>query len=180
MSLLKKLGKVVKPVARAAAAYYTAGASEAVLAAAKRRPAGSGEAVLTQGTLSGLATQTAFPALGPMLGGMARMVPSLGAMGAGAVVVARSAASIGRGAVTWCRRNPAWCANIGGTAAVAALIESGQLPMPRRRRGRGLSARDLRGFRKTTRLIRQVAGSVGLRRGGKRGASSSSTLIAQN
>lgn len=109
----------------------------------------------------------ALPALGPVVAAGGRL----------AVAGARTAM---QGAITWCRRNPAWCSSIGGTAAVAALIESGQLPAPKRRRGRGLSSRDLRGFRKTVRLIRATAGSVGLR-GRARGRSGpSSTLIAQN
>jgi len=68
----------------------------------------------------------------------------------------------------------------GGTAAVAAMIESGQLPMPKRHRGRGLSARDLRGFRRTSRLMRQVASSIGLRKGGRGARGTSSTMITQN
>lgn len=85
---------------------------------------------------------------------LARLGTAVGpAIAAGGAVVARSAASAMRGAVTWCRRNPAWCANIGGTAAVAAMIGSGQLPMPRRRRGRGISSRDLRSFRRVHNLL---------------------------
>lgn len=128
----------------------------------------------------------------PAIGG-ARIMPGVGAMGpsfalpalapivaAGGRLAVAGARTAMQGAIAWCRRNPAWCSSIGGTAAVAAMIESGQLPAPKRRRGRGLSSRDLRGFRKTVRLIRATAGSVGLR-GRARGRSGpSSTLIAQN
>lgn len=86
-------------------------------------------------------------ALPPVIG---RMAPAIG----GAVAVgARSAASAMRAAVTWCRRNPAWCANIGGTAAVAAMVANGTLPAPRRRRGRGISSRDLRSYRRVHNLL---------------------------
>lgn|SRR5574341_32240 len=139
-------------------------------------------------------------AIGTAVGGalnrpkaMTGMLPGVGAMGpsfalpalgpivaAGGRVAVAGARTAMQGAIAWCRRNPAWCSSIGGTAAVAAMIESGQLPAPKRRRGRGLSSRDLRGFRKTVRLIRATAGSVGLR-GRTRGRSGpSSTLIAQN
>jgi hypothetical protein len=85
-------------------------------------------------------TRTALPALGPL------------AAAAGGMVV-RGAGAAARGAVAWCRRNPAWCSSIGGTAAVAGMIESGQLPMPRRRRGRGISGRDLRAYRRVHNLL---------------------------
>lgn len=128
------------------------------------------------------------PAVGPsrMLPGVGATGPSFALPAIGPVVAAGGRLAVAgartaiQGAIAWCRRNPAWCSSIGGTAAVAAMIESGQLPAPKRRRGRGLSARDLRGFRKTVRLIRATAGSVGLR-GRARGRSGpSSTLIAQN
>lgn len=96
-------------------------------------------------------SMASLPALGmgalPQLG---RIAPMIGAAG-GAVV--RGAGAAMRGATTWCRKNPAWCANIGGTAAVAAMIESGQLPMPRRRRRRGISGRDLGAYRRVHNLL---------------------------
>lgn len=164
MSLFKKVGRAIGGVARVAAPFASAIPGVGL---------GIGGALGGLGMLGArsAAASMAGPAIGaafPSLGGIAARLglgTAGGAVVAGGMAVARSGAAIARGAVTWCRRNPAWCANIGGTAAVAALIESGQLPLPRRRRGRGLSARDLRGFRKTTRLIRQVAGSVGIRRG---------------
>ena len=113
-------------------------------------------------------------------------LPPLARLGGAAIGTAvgvgvRSAAAAMRGAIAWCRRNPAWCANAGGTAAIAAMIQSGQLPMPKHRRARGLSGRDIRGFRRTVRLMRATAGAVGLRRAGGRGRpGTSSTMITQN
>lgn len=76
-------------------------------------------------------------------------LPALGAAGGAAVRLGVGAVSrFGRGAISLCRRYPQWCSTIGGTAAVAAMLESGQLPMPRRRRGRGISGRDLRAYRR--------------------------------
>lgn len=119
--------------------------------------------------------------------GSGMVYPAMGALpaiGAAAGTVARFGVGIvsraGRGAIQLCRRYPQWCSTIGGTAAVAAMIESGQLPMPKRHRGRGLSARDLRGFRRTSRLMRQVASSIGLRKGGRGARGTSSTMITQN
>lgn len=127
----------------------------------------------------GTTMPTSFPG-----GSMIPAMGSLPAIGAAAGTVARvgmiGARAAMRGAITWCRRNPAWCANAGGTAAIAAMIQNGQLPTPRRRRGRGLSGRDLRGFRRTVRLIRATAGSVGLRGRTRGRVGASSTLIAQN
>lgn len=77
-----------------------------------------------------------------------------GAVATGGRLLAAGAGAAMRGAVAWCRRNPNWCATVGGTAAVAAMIEQGQLPMPKRhRRGRGISGRDLRSYRRVHNLL---------------------------
>lgn len=136
----------------------------------------------------GFAMPSGFlPQIGGMVGGiggaLGRVLPGIGAAGgvlaAGGAVV-RGVGAAARAANAWCGRNPAWCVSVGGLPAVLSMIESGQLPVPKRRRRRGLSPRDLRGFYKTARLMRKVAGTIGLRRGGKRGGGASSTLIAQN
>lgn len=174
MSLFKSIGRAVGAVARVVAPVASVipggqaiGATAAVLGrlGARSSPPPSFSAALP---VPGLGMLPTLPAVG-------------GAVVAGGALVARSAAAIGRAAVHWCRRNPAWCSSIGGTAAVASMIRDGTLPMPRRRRGRGLSARDVRGFRRTTRLIRQVAGSVGIRKGrGKSGGFAGGHTIVQN
>jgi len=99
-----------------------------------------------------LPTETSLPGVGfggpsMALGGLA---PIAGAAVRVGVAGARTAMNA---AIAWCRRNPAWCASVGGTAAVAAMVESGQLPKPRRRRGRGLSGRDLRSYRRVHNLL---------------------------
>lgn len=96
----------------------------------------------------------AIAPMGPVLGGVVRSLPALGGAAVGAAV--RGGGALMRGATTWCRRNPAWCAQVGGTAAVAAMIGDGRLPMPKKRRGRGLSARDLRSFRRVNNLLAAV------------------------
>jgi len=78
---------------------------------------------------------------------------ALPAIGAAAGVAVRYAGAAARGAISLCRKHPAWCSTIGGTAAVTAMIESGQLPMPRRRRGRGISSGNLRAYRRVHNLL---------------------------
>jgi hypothetical protein len=91
---------------------------------------------------------TAQPGTGMIYPAMGAM-PAIGAAAGTVVRIGAGAVSrFGRGAISLCRRYPQWCSTIGGTAAVAALLESGQLPMPRRRRGRGISGRDLRAYRR--------------------------------
>lgn len=165
MSLLKSVGKALKrvvssPAVGAAVTVFNPAAGAALTAASRFMP------------------QTVGPGLSSSL------LPTLGALPAIAGAAVRvgmvGARAAMRGALQLCRRNPSWCATIGGTAAVAGMIESGQLPAPKHRRGRGLSARDLRGFRKTSRLMRQVASTIGLRKSGGRGRGTSSTMITQN
>lgn len=69
-------------------------------------------------------------------------------------------ASINRAAGTMCAKYPQWCMSIGGVGAVASAMASGQLPIPRRRRGRGISPRDLRSFRRVANLIKHYAAPV--------------------
>jgi hypothetical protein len=169
MSLLKSIGKVVGNVARAVTPVLSTvnpalGGLTGIASHLGQRSTVMPGAGLTSSLLPGMGAL-------PMIGAAAGTAVRVGIVGARAAM---------RGAITLCRRNPGWCSTIGGTAAVAAMIESGQLPAPKRRRGRGLSARDLRGFRKTSRLMRQVASSIGLRRGGARGRGTSSTMITQN
>lgn len=165
MSLLKSIGKTLGNVGRAVSAMPGVGMVPIV-----GQIAGMAS-MLGQRSRQASPISTLLPAMGalPAVAGAAVRVGMIGARAAM------------RGAVAWCRRNPAWCATVGGTAAVAGMIESGQLPMPRRRRGRGLSARDLRGFRKTVRLVRATAASVGLRGGrGGRSKGGATTMITQN
>lgn len=64
--------------------------------------------------------------------------------------------SVNRSASTYCRRHPAWCTQVGGLGAVANMVAGGQLPLTRSSRGRGISSRELRAFRKVHRVLRKV------------------------
>lgn len=168
MSFLRRLVGIAAPALGTLYGGPVGGALGAAVGQAAQKPVPSTFApVGTQP--AGLVALPALPAVG-------------GAVVAGGRLLAAGAGAVARGAVAWCRRNPAWCASVGGTAAVGAMIQEGRLPMPRRRRGRGLTARDLRSFRRTVRVIRGVSQSVGLQgRGRTRGRTiGSGHTIVQN
>ncbi len=81
---------------------------------------------------------------------------TLGALGA----AGRGVAGIARGAASMCAKYPAWCVAVGGVAAVANLMHSGQLPVPRRRRRRGITPKDLQSFRRVANLVKHYSGPV--------------------
>lgn len=56
-------------------------------------------------------------------------------------------------AASYCRRNPSWCSQVGGVGAVANMVASGQLPTVRRGRGRGISGREFRAFRRVHKVL---------------------------
>lgn len=95
--------------------------------------------------------------MGTAVGGsLARgALPAVIGRGAG-LVVGRGigmATTAARSAMTYCRRHPAWCASIGGLAAVESMIGSGQLPPIKRRRRKGISASDLSKFRRVASFL---------------------------
>lgn len=89
----------------------------------------------------------AFPALGAVAGAVGRT------LGIGAGMVVLGARTVYRSASIYCRRHPAWCAQIGGTAAIASMIQGGTLPPIKRRRARGISPSEFRGFRKVHKVL---------------------------
>jgi hypothetical protein len=109
-----------------------------------------------------------LPRIGPALLGGATGMAGL-ARGAG-----YAAGRIYAAASSYCRRNPQWCATVGGMAAVEAMVRSGQLPAPKRRRGRGITATELRNFKRVAKFtskycapVRRAMSAPALR--GKRG-----------
>jgi hypothetical protein len=91
------------------------------------------------------------------MGALPRIGAGLASLGGGAYAVGRAAGvAVGRvysSAARYCRTNPGWCQSIGGIAAVEALINSGQLPVHKRRRGRGITSREFRGFRRVHKVL---------------------------
>jgi hypothetical protein len=53
----------------------------------------------------------------------------------------------------YCARYPGWCLSIGGLGVVEGLVREGKLPLHRRRRGKGISARDFKGFGRVHRIL---------------------------
>ncbi len=53
-----------------------------------------------------------------------------------------------------CLKFPQWCTSVGGTQTVASMMWSGQLPIPKRRRRRGITPKDLSSFRRVASLIK--------------------------
>lgn len=101
-----------------------------------------------------IAQPVALPGLAGIGAGIARLGPAVvGGVAATGVMAARGVATVARSAAAYCRRHPGWCASIGGISAVANLVQSGQLPPMRRRRARGISPAEFRGFRKVHRVL---------------------------
>lgn len=164
MSLFKSIGKAIGGIARAVSpiasiipggALVTGALGQLGMRSAKESVA---PIMLSQPAPQLSLMPASFPS---MMGSLPTIGRAAGtAVGAvGGMVIARGA-SIARSAMAYCRRNPGWCASIGGTAAVSALIESGQLPVIRRRRGRGITPRDLRSFRRVANLVRGYCPTV--------------------
>lgn len=118
----------------------------------------------------GRVAQVALEALPAIYGAMTRPMPGMpGGAGIGAtgmyggfgmpvaapagMRVSRRGGRINASASSYCRRNPSWCTQVGGVGAVAQMVAGGQLPTIRRGRGRGISAREFRGFRKVHRVL---------------------------
>lgn len=100
-----------------------------------------------------------FPAAIPALGSVARAVlPGVGLTLGGSAVRSIGRVAIGgakrvyNAAAGYCRKHPQWCSTIGGIAAVEAMIGRGELPIPKRRRGRGISATELKHFRRVAKF----------------------------
>jgi hypothetical protein len=107
--------------------------------------------------VSSLTASMAPASMGALPQVFGRTLPMIGAAGGAIVAGARTVA---RSANVYCRRHPAWCASIGGLPGVVGLLESGQLPPIRRRRGRGLTPKDLRSFRRVANTIKVFCPTV--------------------
>lgn len=87
----------------------------------------------------------------PTMGSLPRILGGAAGIAVGAVTL--GARTVARSAITYCRRHPAWCAQIGGTAAIAAMISDGTLPPIKRRRARGITAAQFKGFRRVHNVL---------------------------
>lgn len=96
-----------------------------------------------------------------MFPGLSSLAPAAGrlAVTAGRGVVA-GAKKIYSSAANYCKKHPGWCQTIGGIAAVEALVSSGQLPVMKSRRGRGITATELKNFKRVARFTSKYCAPV--------------------
>lgn len=140
MSLLKDLVGVAAPLVGAwiggpaGAAVGTAMASLGSRGGPAAMPGGS--PVATMGST--------LPAIGTAAGAVVGTTVRAGIAGARAIMAS---------ARYYCAKYPTWCISIGGLGAVQGMVQGGQLPVHRKRRGRGISARDFRGFRRVHNIL---------------------------
>lgn len=143
--LIPGIGTAVSLAGTAATAYYAAKAGSAVPAAPAPMalPAFPG--------VGGFSTAGLGSSFLPAVGRVAGTAIRVGA--AGARRVASSAAA-------YCRKHPGWCQTIGGIAAVEAMIQNGQLPAMKSRRGRGITATELKNFKRVARFTSKYCAPV--------------------
>ncbi len=94
------------------------------------------------------------------VGPVGKIAPIAAGVGGALAAGGRKIAGIARGASAMCAKYPAWCLAAGGLGAVAGLMQSGQLPVPKRRRRRGITPRDLSSFRRVANLVNHYAKPV--------------------
>lgn len=167
MSLLKKVGgffKKAAPLALGVASTF-APALRPVAAAVGAIGARKAPAPVIAGGGFGGAQTMALPVLPAITtaarAALPRVLPGVGSLtgpAAAGFALGRAVAgarSVARAAASYCRKHPAWCASIGGLAAVEGLVRSGQLPIPKRRRARGITGRELQSFKRVSRVLNQ-------------------------
>jgi len=189
VSLFKKLANIVKPILKIAApiAAVLPGIGPVVsgalaLGSAIRPVTTALRAANTTSAWPGAPGGSSMSLIPVGIAGLGRSLPALGrslgfgaggVIGGAAMMGVRGARAVTRSAMTYCRRHPQWCGTIGGVAAVEALVGQGQLPLIKRSRGRGISASDLRKFKRVSRVlgrycapIRKAQRAPAMRRGG--------------
>jgi len=161
MSIFSKLGRVVRKALPIVASFIP-GVGGVI--------AGAASSVINRQTGGGIMAQSILPSLPAIAGGAIRTLPGIGsrlmagglpaAVGFGAGRAVRSARAIASAASSYCRRHPGWCASIGGLAAVEGLVNSGQLPVPKRRRRKGISGRDLGNFMRVSKVLSRYCAPI--------------------
>lgn len=144
MSLLGSIGNVFKSALPSIGAI-----GGSILGGSIGGPLGAGIGGTIGGSIG--ATNKSLPALP---GGGGKLPPILGGVVTAAGGMARRVSSAARGAASMCSRYPQWCVAAGGVAAIASMMQSGQLPIPKRRRRRGITPKDLASFRRVAGLIK--------------------------
>jgi len=174
-SLLSGAKKIISsPLVRAAApilggpvgiALTTAGTAYSAYQAAKSMSA-------APPAFPGIGGLTPMPGAGVNFAGMGSLIPAVGRVGGTlARVGVAGAKRVYQSAASYCRKHPGWCQTVGGIAAVEAMIQSGQLPATKSRRGRGITATELKNFKRVARFtskycapVRRAMSAPGVRR----------------
>lgn len=165
--------KVLRPAFRGALGLATGGASEQLYRTIRPQPrasvatpamspvASSGWEGAQQGGVmpGGSAMARLLPALPRAAGAVDRLAPLAGPGVGGARAAGYAAGRVAGAAAAWCRRNPAWCSTV-GIAGIEAMLRSGQLPMTKRRRARGITGVELRAFRRVVRFTSKYCAPV--------------------
>lgn len=147
MSIFSSIGNVFKK------AVPTLGAiGGTVLGGAIGGPLGAGIGGTLGGSIGGMSKS--MPPLPGVGGSGGKLPPMIGTVAGMAGGMARRVSSAARGAAAMCSRYPQWCVAAGGVAAIAGMMQSGQLPIPKRRRRRGITPKDLQSFRRVAGLIK--------------------------
>lgn len=136
-------GDIARAVAPAVGQYF-GGSAGADLGSQIARISAGMSTVPAPGTGGVMPAMAMLPSLGGTVGAVAGTVVGAAVLGA---------RTIYRSASIYCRRHPAWCAQIGGTAAIAGMIQQGTLPPIKRRRARGISPGEFKGFRKVHKVL---------------------------
>jgi hypothetical protein len=138
MSMLGDIGRAIAP---AVTSYFGLGSE-------------LGTQIARISASQGVIAQPGTGGVTPVMASLPRIAGALGGIAGTAVgAVTLGARTIYRSASIYCRRHPAWCAQIGGTAAIASMIQGGTLPPIRRRRARGISSSEFKGFRKVHKVL---------------------------
>jgi len=139
MSLFKSILGAVAPLVGTVFGGPVGGAIGGVIGSAIARP-----------SAASIAPMPSLPGVSQAMGSLPAIGGVVGATGRLAIAGARAVMASAR---YYCARYPGWCLSIGGLGAVESLVRDGQLPVHRRRRGKGISARDFRGFRRVHNIL---------------------------
>lgn len=166
MSLLSKLVQKVAPIAATfgklvpgvGTAVSLAGTAATAYYAARNQPSAPPSPTAMPGT-GYISPPSSFMNMQRAgMTGFTSLVPA--AARAGGAMVVRGAKAAYRSAASYCRKHPGWCQTIGGIAAVEAMVSSGQLPVIKSRRGRGITATELKNFKRVARFTSKYCAPV--------------------
>lgn len=166
MSLLGKIADIGRSILKSPAVRAVApvlGGPVGIALAGASTAYGAYQALKTPAAgavMPGAGSVTAFPSMPSLAMGMSAGGPAFSALGQIGGTIVRGAGAFAKKAVDLCKKYPQWCSTIGGTIAIEAMLRSGQIPMPKRRRGRGITATELKNFKRVARFTSKYCAPV--------------------